>query len=50
MGPTGAGRKTPIRWEDPTTLAYLYQYDIESAYLDPRGETRPHRHAKNVYT
>jgi hypothetical protein len=37
VGSTRAIKESPICREDPTTLNYLRRYDMESAYLAPRG-------------
>jgi hypothetical protein len=37
MGSTGADREHPYAGKTPTTREYLHQYDVESAYLAPRG-------------
>jgi hypothetical protein len=51
-GSTGADKEPPIhRVEARTTLEYLHRYDMESAYLTPRGRDEiTQAYKKHLYT
>ena len=40
----------PYAGRTPTTLAYLHQYDIESAFFAPRGRNETTQAYKKIYT
>jgi len=43
-------KNPPYAGRTPTTLEYLHQYDMESAYLGPRGRDETTQAYKNAYT